>query len=118
MPTKLRKVLLITPPYHCGMVESVGVWMPLGLASLAGSLKNAGFDVEIYDAMSRFDTIDQVKEHIAEAQPDVVATTAYTATVNTAIEVLRLSKQVMPGVVTVIGGSIRRLWLAKFSAMG
>jgi len=37
----LRRVLLVSPPYHCGMVESAGVWMPLGLAYLAGSLRAA-----------------------------------------------------------------------------
>lgn len=29
MRRQLRTVLLVTPPYHCGMVESAGVWMPM-----------------------------------------------------------------------------------------
>ncbi|MHB8841779.1 MAG: B12-binding domain-containing radical SAM protein [Candidatus Aquicultor sp.] len=101
---KITKVLLVTPPYHCGMVESAGVWMPLGLAYLGGSLQKAGFDAEIYDAMSLFHTSEQIEARIASARPDVVAVTAYTATINAAIDVLRLAKEAVPGVVTVIGG--------------
>ena len=99
-----RKVMLMTPPYHCGMVESAGVWMPLGLTYLAGSLRAAGFDPVIYDAMSLFHDLDQIEDTIADAAPDVIATTAYTATVGAATEVLRVAKEVVPGVLTVMGG--------------
>ena len=101
---KLRRVLLVTPPYHCGMVESAGVWMPLGLAYLAGSLRRAGYDPEIYDAMSLFHDMAQIRRRLAEARPDAVAVTAYTATLPAAAAVLRAAKEECPGVVTVIGG--------------
>jgi anaerobic magnesium-protoporphyrin IX monomethyl ester cyclase len=86
------------------MVESAGVWMPLGLAYLAGSLEAAGYEVFIYDAMSRFDDIGKIAATLERHRPDVVATTAYTATVNAATDVLRAAKRLLPGVVTVIGG--------------
>jgi anaerobic magnesium-protoporphyrin IX monomethyl ester cyclase len=101
---QLRTVLLITPPYHCGMVESAGVWMPLGLAYLAGSLRANGFEPLIYDAMSRFESIDDIASRIRREQPDVVATTAFTATLPAALDLLRAAKREVPGVVTVIGG--------------
>ena len=28
------EILLVTPPYHSGMVESAGSWLPLGLRVL------------------------------------------------------------------------------------
>ncbi len=99
-----HKVLLVTPPYHCGMVESAGVWMPLGLAYLAGSLRQAGYEPEIYDAMSLFHDMAQVRRSLADRRPDVVAVTAYTATMPAALDVLRAAKDECPGVVTVIGG--------------
>jgi anaerobic magnesium-protoporphyrin IX monomethyl ester cyclase len=99
-----KKVMLITPPYHCGMVESAGVWMPLGLAYLAGSLQAAGYDPMIYDAMSLFHDLPEISHTIADNQPDFVAVTAYTATVNAAREVLALAREAAPQATTVIGG--------------
>jgi anaerobic magnesium-protoporphyrin IX monomethyl ester cyclase len=101
---RLRNVLLVTPDYHCGMVESAGVWMPLGLASLAGSLRLRGFDPCIYDAMSRRHDLALIRATIARLQPDVVATTACTATLSAATDVLRAAKEALPFVTTVIGG--------------
>ena len=46
------KVLFVTPPYHCGVVEVAGRWIPLQFVYLAGAARAAGFDCEIYDAMS------------------------------------------------------------------
>jgi anaerobic magnesium-protoporphyrin IX monomethyl ester cyclase len=48
-----KKVLLITPPYHCGVLESAGSWMPLGMVYVAGSLQKSGHEVRIYDAMTK-----------------------------------------------------------------
>jgi anaerobic magnesium-protoporphyrin IX monomethyl ester cyclase len=99
-----QRVMLITPPYHCGMVESAGVWMPLGLAYLAGSLRAAGFDPIIYDAMSLFHNLDQIRATLADVQPDVVGLTAYTATVGAALDVAHAAKEVAPRALTVMGG--------------
>ena len=98
------KVLLITPPYHCGVVESAGTWLPLSLVYLAGSLRESGYEVEIYDAMSLFHTFEQISAKILDDSPDVVATTAFTATVCDAIEVLDLAKKINKETVTVLGG--------------
>jgi anaerobic magnesium-protoporphyrin IX monomethyl ester cyclase len=100
----LKKVLLITPPYHCGVLESAGTWMPLGMVYVAGSLQNAGYEVKIYDAMSKFHTIDDIRNHIKEFCPDVVGTAAYTSSLSDAIEVLRIAKEVNPEIITLLGG--------------
>ena len=99
----MKKVMLITPPYHSGVVESAGTWLNLGFVYLAGSLRNAGYDVDIYDAMSYFHTYDQIIKRIETSKPDVVATTAITASLPACLEVCRLAKQINPGVVTVLG---------------
>lgn len=101
---KAKRVLLVTPPYHCGMVECAGVWMPLGLAYLAGAARQAGFEPEIYDAMSLGHDLPAIRRRIEQARPDVVATTAYTATINAACGMLAAAKEAVPPVVTVIGG--------------
>lgn len=100
----VKKVLLITPPYHCGVLESAGTWMPLGMVYVAGSLQNAGYDVEIYDAMSKFHTFDDIRKHIMELCPDAVGTAAYTSSLYDAIQVLRITKNVDAEIITFLGG--------------
>lgn len=101
---KIKKVLLITPPYHCGVVESAGTWLPLGFVYIAGTLRKAGYEVEIYDAMAKFHTHRDIASHIIESQPDVVATGAYTATIIDSIEILKRAKMINPSTITVLGG--------------
>lgn len=99
-----KRVLLITPPYHCGVLESAGTWMPLGLAYVAGTLQKAGYDVSIYDAMSKFDTFDDIRKQIEDFNPDAVGTAAYTSSIYDAVSVLRIAKEVNPEIITMLGG--------------
>ena len=101
---KMKRVLLITPPYHAGVVESAGRWPNLGFIYIAGELEKAGFDVDIYDAMSLFDTYDQIRERIRSTAPDFVGSTAITATINDAIRVLAIAREELPDATTFLGG--------------
>ncbi|MBI4823042.1 MAG: cobalamin B12-binding domain-containing protein [Nitrospirae bacterium] len=100
---KIKRIMLITPPYHSGVVESAGVWLNVGFVYIAGSLRGAGYEPEIYDAMSLRHTYEDIERRIMDSKPDVVATTAFTAEIVDALKVLKLAKQVNPEVVTVIG---------------
>lgn len=100
---KRKKILLITPPYHSGVVESAGVWMNVGFVYIAGSLRAAGYDPVIYDAMSYWHELDDIGKRIEAERPDVVATTAFTAEIVDALNVLRLAKEIDPRIITVIG---------------
>ena len=99
-----KRVLLITPPYHCGVLESAGTWMPLGMVYVAGSLQNAGYEVNIYDAMSKFHTFADIRSRIKDYFPDAVATAAYTSSLSDAVQVLKIAKEVSPGIITLLGG--------------
>ncbi len=99
-----KKVLLITPPYHCGVLESAGTWMPLGLVYVAGYLQNAGYEVRIYDAMSKFHSFSDIRANIGNYCPDAVGTAAYTSSLSDALQVLGISKEVNPDIVTFLGG--------------
>lgn len=99
-----KKLLLITPPYHSGVVEAAGSWPHLGFIYIAGHVRAAGFDVEIYDAMTKGHNLDQIKDHIVRSQPDFVGSTAYTASINEAMAVLKTAKEVNPHITTIIGG--------------
>lgn len=99
-----KKILLITPPYHSGVVESAGRWPNLGFIYIAGELEKAGFEVVIYDAMSKFHTYDQIRETMISVKPDFVGSTAITATINDAIKVLAMAKEEFPQATTFMGG--------------
>ncbi|MEW6200747.1 MAG: cobalamin-dependent protein, partial [bacterium] len=99
-----NRVLLVTPPYHCGVVEVAGRWMPLGLVYIAGSLKKAGFSVEIYDAMSKFHSHSEIGERIKKSKPNFIGVTACTPTFNDALKVLETAKTIDRSVTTILGG--------------
>lgn len=98
-----KKVMLITPPYHSGVVESAGVWLNVGFVYLAGGLRSAGYDPVYYDAMSHWHGYEEIGKRIEDEKPDVVATTAFTAEIVDALKVLKLAKEISPRCVTVIG---------------
>ena len=95
-------ILFITPPYHCGVVEVAGRWIPLHLAYLAGSVRQAGFDCEIYDAMTLDASHEDIARVIETKRPDIVATSCITATYPDGLEIARSAKAL--GIRTVVGG--------------
>ncbi len=100
----VKTVALVTPPYHCGVVESAGTWLPLALVYVAGSLQEAGYDVTLYDAMSLFHEHSEIQATLEKLKPDVVGSSAITATYLDAVEVLRTAKRLNPDVITLLGG--------------
>ena len=105
MKTRRPEILLVTPPYHSGVVESAGSWLPLSLLYVGGALQRPGFGVALYDAMTKFHTHEQVRATLRREQPSVVMITAITATVMDALDVCQLAKEEIPGVLTVLGGT-------------
>ena len=73
---KIKKISLITPPYHSGVVESAGTWLNVGFVYIAGSLRQAGFDVDYYDAMSLWHNWSDIQKRIEDFKPDVVGVSA------------------------------------------
>jgi len=99
----IKRVALITPPYHSGVVESAGTWLNVGFVYIAGSLRAAGYEVDYYDAMSLWHKWPDIKKRIEAFKPDVVATTSFTASIIEALKLCDLAKQINPEVVTVLG---------------
>lgn len=99
-----KKILFITPPYHCGVVEVAGRWVPLTFVYLAGAAREAGLEPVIYDAMTKQHGFEDIKKKITDIAPDYVATTAITSTVPDALEVLKIAKEINPEIITLIGG--------------
>lgn len=100
----IKKVLFVTPPYHSGVDEIAGRWIPLGLVYLAGAARQAGLGAEIYDAMAKGHAYPEIEHRFRESMADYVASTAITATINDAVKTLELAKRINPGTVTILGG--------------
>lgn len=100
----LKKILFVTPPYHSGVDEIAGRWIPLGLVYLAGVARQAKLDVEIYDAMAKGHAYPEIEHRLQESMADYVASTAITATINDAVKTLELAKRIKPDTVTILGG--------------
>lgn len=99
----IKRITLITPPYHSGVVESAGTWLNVGFVYIAGSLRAAGYEVDYYDAMSLWHKWPEIEARIRAFNPDVVATTSFTASVAHALELTALAKRINPDIVTVHG---------------
>lgn len=102
--TANKIILFITPPYHCGVVEVAGRWVPLTFVYLAGAARDAGFEPVIYDAMTKGVGFNEIEKKIREINPGFVATTAITSTVPDALKVLKIAKDVNHEIITIIGG--------------
>ncbi|MRR36262.1 magnesium-protoporphyrin IX monomethyl ester oxidative cyclase, partial [bacterium] len=100
---KIKRIALITPPYHSGVVESAGTWLNVGFVYIAGALRKAGYEVDYYDAMSLWHKWPDIQKRIEEFRPDVIATTAYTASIVDAVKLLKFAKAIDPRIVTVLG---------------
>src|SRR5512140_299339 len=100
---KRQRIDLISPPYQSGVVESAGTWLNVGFVYVAGSLRAAGYEVDYYDAMSLWHKWPEIEERIRAFNPDVVATTSFTASIAHALELTALAKRIDPNVVTVHG---------------
>ncbi len=99
-----KRVLFITPPFHAGVVEVAGKWVPLYLVYLAGAVRAAGYDAAIYDAMTKFAGYPDIEKRIREFRPDVVAVSVITCTAPDAVQVIELAKRIDPKIKTVFGG--------------
>jgi anaerobic magnesium-protoporphyrin IX monomethyl ester cyclase len=108
----MSRILFVVPPYHCWGVQVIGNWPPLQLAYLAGAAEGAGHEAQVFDAMNRGLSFEDVRAKIDAYRPDVVMTLDYlpvtgaisTATVPAALQVLSIAKEIDPGITTLIGG--------------
>jgi len=103
MKKQIRKVALVTAPYHSGVVESAGTWLNVGFLYIAGALREAGYEVDYYDAMAKWDDWDAIRKRLEDFQPDVVAGSIFTAAAVAGIQLVRLAKEINPEVITVMG---------------
>ncbi|MDH4162730.1 MAG: B12-binding domain-containing radical SAM protein [Nitrospirota bacterium] len=99
-----KKILFITPPYHAGVVEVAGKWVPLYLVYLAGAARKAGYHVAIFDAMTKDVGYAEIEQKIRSYKPDFIAASVFTCTAPDATLVVETAKKVDPSIKTILGG--------------
>jgi anaerobic magnesium-protoporphyrin IX monomethyl ester cyclase len=112
------KVLLINPPqtFYPGSEQPAGN-LPIGLMYIAAVLANAEVKVEILDAFiaatlqknGETTTVgmpfEQIKQEIQNRKPDIVGISGpFTCQIENSSKVSRLTKEVNPKILTVMGG--------------
>lgn len=104
------RVLLIEPPPNPDWMlyphtPWVGVWMPnTGLVRVATAAKSAGHEVKVAEIWAQKISSRGLRRMIEEFRPDVVGSTAITATLYYAMSYLKLAKRINPAITTVLGG--------------
>lgn len=99
------KVLMINPPYFSSKYKFIGlVAPPLGIGYIAAVLEQKGFDVEIIDSPALEMDLETLQKEMEKCSPDIVAITAVTPTIYSALKTAEISKKVCPEAVVVMGG--------------
>ena len=97
-------ILLVNPSQsHVYGKLRPALQISLGLAYVAGSLRQQGYCVDILDINLERITKEQIKKRVVEKEIRLVGITATTPAINNALTIARLVKQV-PGVQVILGG--------------
>ncbi|MDR0798076.1 MAG: cobalamin-dependent protein [Nitrososphaerota archaeon] len=105
-------VTLVNPPYRTRPHQHPP-FPPLGIGYLAAVLEKNNFSVDVIDCQATRYTYDDYKREIVKRKPDVVGVTAPTRLYNSAKEIIKISKEVHPNAVTMLGGTHVTFWNEK-----
>jgi len=103
------QVTLVNPPYPPGAHQHPP-FMPLGLGYLAAVLEKKGYDVNVIDCQALHLTLSDVEKELGKRKPDIVGLTSTTLTYKSALNIIKVAKDVLPDCLTIIGGSHATFW--------
>lgn len=99
------RVLFVLPPSKFALKEAAGITaLPLGLAYLASVLEREGHKVKVLDCPTLEYDLKDLEREIKGFSPQVMGITSTTSTIYDAYKVARLTKEISPKAVVVIGG--------------
>ncbi|MCE5215093.1 MAG: B12-binding domain-containing radical SAM protein [Methanobacterium sp.] len=98
-------VLLINPYDQNAVKNGLGfISPPINLMYLGGALENANYDVCIIDDDLEQLGYKELSKIISKQGPNIIGITATTSSVKNALEYVKLTKEILPDSVTVMGG--------------
>lgn len=99
------KVTFINPPHYKSKYKFIGVIAPpLGLGYMAAMLEQNDIPVDILDASALDLEYSEIKDEIIKRKPDLVALTALTPTIGTALKSAEVVRKALPNTTIAIGG--------------
>lgn len=99
------KITFVNPPQTASKYKFMGVIAPpLGLAYMAAVLEENNFSVNIIDASASDMSWEDFENNLKDSNPDIIAITALTPTIEKALETARISKGLFPNSLIVMGG--------------
>ena len=102
-------VTLVNPPYPSNAHQHPP-FTPLGLGYLAAVLEKNNFEVDVIDCQALGISYGEFKTELGKRKPDVVGMTSTTLTYKSALEIAKITKQVHPNCLTVLGGVHVTFW--------
>lgn len=93
------KICLINPP-----ADTRNPILPLGLAYLAAVLEENGYEVLIIDAWAEGIGVKEIKKRLKKEKPEIVGVTIMTPKIDSAMEVIDATAQVLPKSLIIVGG--------------
>ena len=100
----MAEILFVTAPYHCGVVEVAGRWIPLQFCYLADAALQAGVRPIIYDAMSKMATHRQIAGILKAVKPKYLGLSSITATMPDVLKIASYAKRISPKTKVILGG--------------
>lgn len=97
------KILLIHPKLERNFFNDIQL-PPLGLAYIAGVLRRAEYDVQIFDAILSCNQLQEIKETVTNDPPDVVGISVTSSLVKISLKIAGLIKAIDPDIATILGG--------------
>ncbi len=97
------RILLIQPPVAEKNITSF-MYPPMGLISLAATVRQAGHVVAIHDCNLYAQSFEQALTKIRETKPDLVGITAMTVNIGHGLEMAKRVKKINSKIITVVGG--------------
>ncbi len=95
-----KRIVLVNPPYPLADCPSP----PLGLMSLGAYLESKGYAVMIDDLVVNSFSRERVERIAAGFRPGFIGITGATMNIRKALEILKVYRDVLPGVTTIAGG--------------
>ena len=102
-------VTLVNPPYRTKPALHPP-FPPLGLGYLAAVLEKNGYEVEVIDCQASKLNYEDYKKEIVKRPRDIVGVTAATRLYNSALEIIKITKEAYPNCLTLIGGPHVTFW--------
>jgi anaerobic magnesium-protoporphyrin IX monomethyl ester cyclase len=103
------QVTLVNPPYPVSPHQHMP-FPQLGLGYLAAVLEQNKYDVDVIDCQALNIHYDEFKNVISKRKPDLIGMTAITLTYKSALHLAKLTKEIHPNCITVLGGPHATFW--------